>query len=680
MSSNPNKLSQFWQELKRRKVVRVVTVYAGAAFVILELVDIIAEPLKLPSWLLSVVIVLLAIGFIIAVMLAWIYDIHPEGGMVKTEPADQLKVKDVPKSSYRWKIATYVSMVVIVAMILIAVFKPFSGPGSSMELSIMILPFRNDSPREGDDYIVNGLMEEILNKLTLIEELDVKSRTTSEKYRDSPKSSKEIASEVGVRYILAGSAQTVVDLTRIRLQLIEAHQDRHLWAKPYEREIRLENLFDIQEELSQSVADELEIVLDLEEKELIEKKPTENLDAYEAYLQANDLISEADYLTGVEQGIKLNDAKILLGRAVEMDSSFTEAYTSLGSIYIDNLFRWYTLNPEIAYSILDSGLVYVDKAMQCNPENRTALRLKGSYYQRIGDLEKAEKYIEASFKDRTKSYVDYEWEVLSYLEYNNFYPGIKSYLKYLELKPPNVDVPLYLLHEVFEAFLGTGFFDLAQQHAEQYLALTQDYNSYYYRMSYLQRWMGNHHAAQEYTYKWGELDSTSTAYLQWSMVNYTYLNEWDSAYKYMQLHEAEIKKQGLDIQPSLFYGMIYLKRGQKAEADYHLQGYLAELKKMIEWKTPDSQKGYIHLVLSAVYCELADGPNALKHLEYLMEVSAMDIGWIHTLKYHSSFDFVRNTPEFQSVLNHMEKAYRKEHSRIARLLKQQGYTSSQETN
>ena len=115
----PNKISRFWQELKRRNVVRVITVYAGAAFVILELVDIITEPLKLPSWLLPVVIVLLSVGFIIAVILSWIYDIHPEGGVVKTEPADQVKPEDIPKSSNGWKVASYISFVVIVGLIVL---------------------------------------------------------------------------------------------------------------------------------------------------------------------------------------------------------------------------------------------------------------------------------------------------------------------------------------------------------------------------------------------------------------------------------------------------------------------------------------------------------------------------------------------------------------------------------
>jgi hypothetical protein len=99
MPDNPNKLSQFWQELKRRKVVRVITVYAAASFVILELVSIIVEPLRLPEWTLPMIIVLICIGFIIAVILSWIYDIHPEGGIIKTEQADKVKTDEIPSSS-----------------------------------------------------------------------------------------------------------------------------------------------------------------------------------------------------------------------------------------------------------------------------------------------------------------------------------------------------------------------------------------------------------------------------------------------------------------------------------------------------------------------------------------------------------------------------------------------------
>ena len=600
------------------------------------------------------------------------------GAGISTEPNSVAHVdqaKKMGRAPLIWMIAGLA--VVLVAMVIITITKPFSSPGRSNDISIMVLPFRNDSPGERDDYIINGLMDEILNKLSLIEELDVVSRTTSEKYRDSRKSSTEIAREVRVHYILEGSAQTVIDTTRIRLQLIEPFQDRHLWAKPYERQINLENMFDVQEEVSRAVAEELKIVLNLREEMLIEQTPTENLAAYEAYLQATDLLLAAQYLTGREQGIKLNDSRRLLEGALELDSCFADAYTSLGSIYINDLFlRRIRNNPERAYSTLDSGLAFVEKALQYNPGNSATLQLKGSYYQRTGNHEEAKKYVEESFKNRTRSFGDFEWETISYLEYDNFYPGIKSYLKYLELKPPDRDVPANLLHEVYRAFMGTGFFELAQKHAEQHHALTQDSDRYYWRMSMVERWQGNHHAAQEYTLKRGELDSSSIAYLRWSMSNYIYLNELDSAYKYMRLLEAERRKEGQDLSPDFFYGMIYLERGQKSEADYHLQGFISRQKKILELKTPNSQKGYTHALLGLAYSIMGDGPNTLKHLEYLKEVSALDIGWIYDMKYFSSLDFIRNTQEFQSILKHMEKAYRKEHKKIARLLRKENYPVS----
>jgi hypothetical protein len=121
MPDNPNRLAQFWQELKRRKVTRVITVYAAASFVILQLVEILAPSLRLPEWTMNLILVLLIVGFIIAVILSWIYDVHPEGGIVKTEPADKVKKEDKAISSNSWRIASYISFVVIVALIVLNV-------------------------------------------------------------------------------------------------------------------------------------------------------------------------------------------------------------------------------------------------------------------------------------------------------------------------------------------------------------------------------------------------------------------------------------------------------------------------------------------------------------------------------------------------------------------------------
>ena len=131
------------------------------AFVILELVDILAPSLRLPDWTLNLVLILLIVGFIIAVILSWIYDIHPEGGIVKTEPAHKAKIEEIPKSSSSWKIASYISFVVIVGLIVLNII-PRTGKKEIFEKSIAVLPFINDSDNDSTAYFINGLMDEML--------------------------------------------------------------------------------------------------------------------------------------------------------------------------------------------------------------------------------------------------------------------------------------------------------------------------------------------------------------------------------------------------------------------------------------------------------------------------------------------------------------------------------------
>jgi len=167
MSDSPNKLSQFWQELKRRKVVRVITVYAAAAFVILELINNITEPLRLPEWTPTLVIVLLAIGFPIVIIFSWIYDVHPEGGIVKTESAEKGKTEDNKNSSNSWKIASYISFVVIVGLIVfnIASRGDRSKVIADLEKSIAVLPLEYLSANPDNEYLTSILV--FLTGLTL---------------------------------------------------------------------------------------------------------------------------------------------------------------------------------------------------------------------------------------------------------------------------------------------------------------------------------------------------------------------------------------------------------------------------------------------------------------------------------------------------------------------------------
>lgn len=448
MPNNPNRLSQFWQELKRRNVVRVITVYAGAAFVILELVDIIAEPMKLPSWLLPVVIILFSIGFIIAAILSWIYDIHPGGILVKTVIAPKVKAEDVTKASNRWKIASYISFVVIIGLIVLNVIprKYASQTRAEYEKSIAVLPFQNLSEEEGNEHFVDGLVEDLLNKLCVIERLKVTSRTSSDLFRErGVKSVPEIARELNVSYIVEGSVQRYGEKARITVQLIDAIRDDHLWSENYDRDLR--DIFKTQSEIALRIASELEAILTNTEKAIIEEEKTKNIKAFELYQlgryhwnkrtkegfdksleyynQAVDLdpgyglawagLADTYYIMAfygwIDRQVGIDKAVELAHKALELDESLAEAYTVLGSIYNTEHWDWekaetsfkraLTLNPSFStthqyygehLAILgkfEEARIHLNKAVELNPFSFIIRNMNARIYYHQGLFEEA---------------------------------------------------------------------------------------------------------------------------------------------------------------------------------------------------------------------------------------------------------------------------------------------------
>jgi len=322
----PKKLSQIWLELKRRNVVRVVTVYAGAAFVILELVDIIAEPLKLPSWLLLFVIILLSIGFIFAVILSWIYDFNREGRIVKTQPTERVKADEIPKSSNNWKMASYISFVVIVGLIVLNII-PRTGKNVILDKSIAVMPPINDSPSVESVSIINGYMASVHDMLYQIKDLKVLARASTEQYRNNPKPIGEIAKELRVGYLLSASGQIYNNKIRLIVQLMDANENL-VWSNPYDREINdVDDHIEIQSEIAQLIANELQATITPEEKKQMEKIPTQNLDAYEYYLLGKNIISRESRDEDFWRAIEYFEI------AVRLDSTFALAYAGLAEVY-----------------------------------------------------------------------------------------------------------------------------------------------------------------------------------------------------------------------------------------------------------------------------------------------------------------------------------------------------------
>jgi TolB-like protein len=326
MTQKTNSFERFWKELKRRKVVHVITVYAAVAFVILQRVDIVAEPLRLPSSTKALVIVLLCIGFVIAVFLSWVYDITP-AGVKKTKPVSAVKHGDqiTSPASSGWKIATYVSVVIIVALIAFNILsRNKSGNLIKLEKTIAVLPFRNLSNDTTQIYFCDGFMEEILNNLQTVKSFTVRSRTSSDQYRDTKKSSTIIGNELNANYLVEGSVGNEGNNLKIWVQLIDSKADKHVWSNDYTREMK--QIFSLQSEIAKDIANQLKAILSPEEIEKIEKKPTENIEAYNLYWQGRFFWNKRT-AEGLKKSVEYFE------KSIEKDPDYALAYAGVADAY-----------------------------------------------------------------------------------------------------------------------------------------------------------------------------------------------------------------------------------------------------------------------------------------------------------------------------------------------------------
>ncbi len=357
-----NIISRFWQELKRRNVVRRNAVFAGAAFVILELVSILIEPFGLPEWTLKLVVVLLSVGFIVSVIISWIYDFNPEGGLEKTKPANKIKDEEKPVASSTWKIASFISFAIIVGLIAFNIILK-SNDKKIPEMSIAVLPFKSLSSDPEKQYLADGVMEAILLHLFKIEDLRVIQSASVEKYRDRTHTLSEIASELNVNYILDGSFQKYEDQAKLIIRLSNGEEEEdNIWAKEYNRD--WSDIFSVQSEVAQKVAFALQSVISPEVKERIEALPTENMEAYDYYLKGNEAYWKS---WGNLDLINLSESIEYYQRAISLDEKFSFAYTGIGRSYWFSAYL--TENRLYKSEYFGKSKQYLKKAISLDPDN-----------------------------------------------------------------------------------------------------------------------------------------------------------------------------------------------------------------------------------------------------------------------------------------------------------------------
>ena len=389
MPDKPDNPYNFWQELKRRRVIGVIPVYAAAAFALLELVDIIADPLGLPEGTIRLVLILLLIGLVIAIILSWIYDITPEG-VKKTRPSSEVEEKAKPAGSNRWKIATYVSVVIIVALVVLNITRGGKRAEqiSKSEKTIAVLPFHNLSRDSTQVYFCDGIREEIINHLHNASPFTVRSRTSSDHYRDTEKTSPVIAEELNVNFLVEGSVGCEENQLKIWIQLIDARNDEHIWSEDYIRERK--EVFSIQSEIARKIAEELSVILSPDEIEKMESRPTENLQAYQAYLRGRYYVGQPHFSLQ-----NWNMALQNFQQAVEIDTGFALAYAELARSNA----RLYYLRHDLSESRLMRSDQAAVKALELGPDQpRVHLALGYYYLYAYRDHKSALKHLELAEK------------------------------------------------------------------------------------------------------------------------------------------------------------------------------------------------------------------------------------------------------------------------------------------
>ncbi len=351
------------RELRRRHVVRVAVAYAAAAWLVLQLASMVLPTFGAPAWVLKVVMGLVALFFPIALVLAWAFEMTPEG-VRRTVPEGEeaARAPEVGRSVGRTlNRVTIAVLLVAVAVLGWKVFVLGRGGSAASDRSVAVLPFESLSSDSSNAYFASGMQDMILTKLAGVGDLKVISRTSTEQYGSKPENLRAIGRALGVGAILEGSVQRANNQVLVNVQLIDARTDHHLWADDYTR--TLDNVFGVESEVAEKVAAALRATLTPSERRRVSSPPTTDPAAYDLYLQA-DAHARRAYDNNSLVDREMPPAIALYREALARDSSFALAAAALGSAHM-NLY-WF--GPDRTDARLAAAKVAIDRALALEPD------------------------------------------------------------------------------------------------------------------------------------------------------------------------------------------------------------------------------------------------------------------------------------------------------------------------
>jgi TolB-like protein/Tfp pilus assembly protein PilF len=374
-----NNRSSFFTELKRRNVYKVAVAYAVVGWLIAQIATQIFPFLEIPNWAIRLVILLIVIGFPIALVIAWAFEATPEG-IKRTEVADAMPTTAAQKK-HAWIYVVVLGAVLSIGLFLLGRFTARNNPaprasepvaGSSVpQKSIAVLPFENLSDDKGAAYFADGIQDEILTKLASIADLKVISRTSTAKYKSKPEDLKTVSQQLGVATVLEGSVQKANDKVRVNVQLIDARADSHLWAKSYDRDIK--DVFAVESEVAQEIADSLQAKLSPAEATKLATAPTKDTAAYDLFLKGE---FEERVANSTLRPESFDQATVWYKEAIARDPNFALAIAQLA---ICRLRRHWLTDPLSEAELMEAGRL-AKQALTLSPDLAEAHVALGLFY------------------------------------------------------------------------------------------------------------------------------------------------------------------------------------------------------------------------------------------------------------------------------------------------------------
>ncbi|NOS90593.1 MAG: helix-turn-helix domain-containing protein [Cyclobacteriaceae bacterium] len=571
---------------------------------------------------------------------------YPPGEVNKHLNEEPKPIPPAASNNRNWWIASGVALVTALVALYIYVAAPF-GPSTVLEKSIAVLPFKNESSDSANVYLINGLMESTLGSLQKIKDLRVISRTSSEKYRDTRKSIPEMAKELNVSYFVEGSGQKIGDKIVLNIQLIDAQSDRHLWSAQYNRETK--DIFQLQQEIAKSIAEEIKAIITPEEENRIRKKPTDNLVAYDLFLKGKAA-------QAIPDSVNQQKAIQYFIEATQQDSQFAMAYAEIAITY------YYMDIFHVGRKYSNSISMYADKAILYDAKMGESLVAKALSYISRREFELAEPYLEKALEYNPNSA-----QVIGFLTdfYAMYLLNTGKYLQYalqgvqLNIEALDSTTASYNYLRLSNALIQNGFVNESLKYVDKSLS----YNSNNPFSRYVRAFIlfaKTEDAAETRNLLLAEFNKDTTRFdiLQdIGKISY-FMRDYKGALHYYQRFLTIRERQQLDVyrHENLTIADVMEKAGEHTKAKELAENY----KSFFE----ADRSVYRHLGLSAYYTYTKNQAKAIEHMQLFAKEENVQYWIILFLEKDPMMETIKDNPEFKKYFGEAKAKFWKSHNAL----------------